>query len=218
MTRVLTLVSLTLALAALALASPTSADTTKEFLASCKVNPKSCSDYVLTVKVLAIMDKTKRDLTCLPKGYKTAEVVKTILDWLSDRSELADESAGAAIEKAFIANYPNTQACRDTYIATDPFPATTEDFLAYCADEPKDREDTCYSEIIRVGLRMRLDNPDAVCAVKADAANKQAFRDEHLARDAAIRKWLSEHKETWPQPRAAGIAAAYGALFSPPCS
>ncbi len=164
------------------------------------------------------MDKAKRDKSCLPKDYKTAEVVKAITAWLAEHPEHGEAPASESIEKAFEARYPNTQACKDTYARVDPFPATTQDFLAYCANEPKAAKETCYGEIIGVGLALDLDDPSAVCPVGADPKDKKAFRDALRARDAAIRKWLSANGELGPQPRAAGIKAAYAALYAPPCS
>ena len=192
-------------------------DTTKEFLATCEADAKGCSDVVLGVHLFSLMDKAKRDRSCLPKDYNSADVVKAIRVWLSEHPELADAPSMESIQKAYEAQYPDTQACRDTYARVDPFPSTTQAFLAYCANEPKEAKESCYDEIIGVGIRIQLDEPQAVCPVDADPKDASAFHVALVARDTAIRKWIADHTEFGPQPRRAGIEAAYRGLYAPPC-
>lgn len=202
----------------IAASAPARAETTKEFLAKCKTDAKACQDYILAVRLISMMDKAKRDLVCLPKDYVTAEVIKTVTDWMSDHPDLSNDAPNESIEKGYQAMYPNTKACQDTYIDADPFPATTEKFLAYCAMEPKGAKETCYDEIIGVGLKLKLDDPNSFCSVNADPGDKTAYHEALEERDSAIRGWLAEHAELGAKPRWASITAAYIALYPPPCT
>jgi hypothetical protein len=203
---------------ALSVSVPARADeTTEEFLASCSTKPKECQDYILMVDIMGMMDKDKRDLTCLPKGFVAAEVVASIIAWLTEHKELAADPPATSIEKAFQARYPMTQACRDTHVRADPFPGTTGEFLAYCANEPAGAKETCYDEIIGVGLMYLIDHPKAYCGPKADPADEDAFHVEMVERVAAIKAWLSQHPELAAKQREDGIEAAYSTLYPPPC-
>lgn len=215
----LTALAISMTLSLFAFATLAYAETTSDYLEGCKTNVKACRDYMFFVSVSMKMDKAKRDLICLSKGWKAEEVSKTILDWLGSHPELAGEPAATSIEKAFLAKYAATEACRATYARPDPFPATIGQFLSYCEAEPSDKKgDTCHDEFLTVELDMRIDNPDVTCRVKADPKDKAAFRTALVARTAAVRKWLVEHKEVADRPRREGIATAYKALFSPPCA
>ena len=195
------------------------AETTAAYLASCKNDAKACRDYMFFVNVTQIkMDKTKRDLTCLPNGWKGEEVAKTITDWLTAQPDLANEPAAAAIEKAFLVNYPATEACRETYARVDPFPALTAAFLTYCETEPAGKTDTCYDEILGVRVRLKLDEPEALCRTNADPKDKAAYRAALQAQVKAVREWLAGRADLADKPRRDAIGAAWKTLYAPPCA
>lgn len=198
-------------------ASRAATDTTSGFLKSCETDAKSCGDYISSVFILSAFDPAKRDAVCLPKDFVVADVTAAIVSWLASHPEVADEPPSAPIWRAYLELYPNTQACRDTYANSDPFPALTGDFLAYCRAEPSGAEGTCYDEIIRVGILLDLEEPGAVCPPDADPADKDAFRAVLRARFPAIMGWLTAREDLAAQPRRASIASAYKALFPPPC-
>lgn len=198
--------------------APARAETTKELLDLCKADTKKCENTIIAVAVMMEIDKTKRAAYCLPNGFSSAAVTKTIVDWLSQRPELGGEASTPTVEKAFLAKYPATKACNDTYVREDIFPASTAAFLAYCAAEPKNVKETCYDDIAGVGLKLSIDERDKVCLMKSDPLDKKAFHEEMVERDTAIRAWLREHTELADKPHRDSIAAAYAALYGPPCA
>lgn len=206
------------AVVSLALCASARAETTAELLALCKVDAKKCTDTIFAVSVMMEIDKTKRATYCLPNGFDTKAVSKSIVGWLSGHAETHALLSNAAIEKAFQAKYPSTKACTDSYARVDIFPPTTGAFLTYCAVEPKDAKETCYDDIAGVGLKLSIDERDAVCLMKSDPMDAKAFHAEMVERDTAIRAWLRDHTELAEKPHRESIAAAHVALYGPPCT
>lgn len=208
------LVLAVLAFAVLAIL-PAKAETTAELLKKCATDANYCKNSVGATNLMLMMDKTKRGTFCVPKNDDFSIEVSRITDWLSKQPSLSGEPSTSAIEKAYLKLYPVTKACQDTY--ANPLPATTSAFLAYCATEPKGTEWTCHGEIIGVETLLLTDEPNAICAPKADTKDARAFSAELAERDAAVRTWLKQHAELGANPRRQSIESAYKALYPPPC-
>ena len=202
--------------------SPARAETAGELLQICQSDANKCDDAIFGAQLAMVADRAKNRTFCVPNKIASRPMnafnklqTKPVLDWIKARPDLNDSSSAKAIELAYQAAFPPTQACRDSY--GHPIPSSTGGFLSYCKKGDQGGVWGCREEILEVEILMARDGPNVACAIAYDPATQNdAFHKEAHARDVTILAWLGNHPELSDRPRRDGIRAAIVANY-PPC-
>lgn len=202
--------------------SPARAETAGELLQMCQSDANKCDDAIFEAQLVMVADRAKNRTFCVPKKIASRPMntfhkleAKPVLDWIKTRPDLNDGSSAKAIELAYQATFPPTQACRDSY--GHPIPSSTGGFLTYCKKGDQGGVWGCRDEILEVEILMARDEPNVACPIASDPTTQNdAFHKEAHARDVTILAWLNNHPELNDRPRRDGIRAAIVANY-PPC-